>query len=147
MHDAVANGKAQRLLHIPQLLTSFRKSKPSSTTPLQLLSNPSHASTPAFDFVHSQPLVGSLSASKKSVKQLNLHSPATQAGVEFLTRQEWKHLPQFETSVCRSGAVSLQVATLPPAPPPPLPPRPAPPLPPPPDPAAPPKPPSPIGLL
>ena len=66
----VANGKEQVTLQPPQLATSVMKLKPSSTVPLQSLSKPSQASTPALVFVHSQPLRRILSASKKSVKQV-----------------------------------------------------------------------------
>ena len=128
MHDAVANGNEQVTLQPPQLATSVMKSKPSSTMPSQLLSRPSHASTPLFVFTHSQPLVGSLSASKKPAKQLNLQTPAWHTGSEFGTRHEWKQVPQFEMSDWRSGALLSHMTTPPPVPPapraPPLPPRP-----------------------
>jgi hypothetical protein len=124
-HVAVANGNEQVVLQPPQLAASFMKSKPSSTTPLQSLSRPSHASTPAFVFTHSQPFVGSLSASKKFWKQLNLQTPAWQTGSEFFTRHEWKQVPQFEMSVWRSGELLLHMTALPPVPvAPPLPPVP-----------------------
>jgi hypothetical protein len=60
-----------------------------------------------------------------------LHWPATHDGFEFGTRHEWKQVPQFEMSVCRSGALLLHIVLLPPLPPAPvaprtpLPPRPA----------------------
>ena len=62
---AVANGNAHWWLQAPQLFTSPMKSKVSSMWPLQSLSRPSQISTPLLVFVHSQPLLGSLSASKK----------------------------------------------------------------------------------
>src|SRR6266540_879451 len=89
----------------------------SSTMPSQSSSRASHASTPALVFTHSQPLLAMPSASKKSVKQVNLHMPATHAGFEFGIRHELKQVPQFEMSVCRSGELLLHIGMLPPVPP------------------------------
>src|SRR5262245_33044423 len=120
------------MLQPPQFAGSLTKLKPSSTTPLQSLSRPSHASTPPFVFTHSQPLAGLLSASKKPAKQVDLQTPFTQAGSALGTRHEVKQVPQFEMSVRRSGELLLQEGPPPPsAPVPPFPPIPAlPPLPP-----------------
>ena len=57
MQEPVANGKVQAMPQPPQFAESLTKLKPSSITPLQSLSRPSQASTPALVFTHSQPLL------------------------------------------------------------------------------------------
>ena len=73
------------MLQPPQLFRSDIVSKPSSTMPLQSLSTPSHSSTPPLVTSHSQPLAGFLSASKKPVRQVYWHAPATQVASAFIS--------------------------------------------------------------
>ena len=51
------------------------------------------------------------------MKQVLRHWPATHAGFEFGTRHDLKQVPQFEMSVCRSGALLSHSVLLPPLPP------------------------------
>ena len=110
--------------------TSVMKSKPSSTVPLQSLSRPSQTSTPLLVFAHSQPLAGSLSASKKPAEQVNLHMPgdarrrrrsARCTGGSRCRSSRCRSAARASWG-CRSGCRRVPVAAARPPVPPPMPP-------------------------
>jgi hypothetical protein len=92
--------------HLPQLATSFFRSMPSSTWPLQLSSLPLQISV-TLVIAHSQPLAGLPSRSIWPGAHSKTHLPAAHFGRTPGTLQTLPQVPQFFGSVSRSAPLQL----------------------------------------